>query len=257
MLGLPLLGDCLASGPKPTLMILKPSVPQTSPKFPGSVPFSMKDIGDQPLRKTARHNVLTYLVPSSLVSRLSQGHRGLPSGDCHPDGSITHLHREWHRPNSRYVYGWLSLPYADTPDRYLESPPQTSGYCWRNYINIIKPRFLQAPVPSKSRYSGQNFGASEFANSIRPFLVHVTRPETYRFSRRIFCTCILFTLRRRDLTGRTPRWVLPAWTSSESCALPRLERYSRYNLTPILKPRGSFGLRRRAGAGGLWMREHR
>jgi hypothetical protein len=29
------------------------------------------------------------------------------------------------RQNSRYVYGWLSRPYADTPDRYLESPPQT------------------------------------------------------------------------------------------------------------------------------------
>jgi hypothetical protein len=34
------------------------------------------------------------------------------------------------RQNSRYVYGWLSRPYADTPDRYLESPPQTLRYCW-------------------------------------------------------------------------------------------------------------------------------
>ena len=32
------------------------------------------------------------------------------------------------RQNSRDVYGWLSRPYADTPDRYLESPPQTSGF---------------------------------------------------------------------------------------------------------------------------------
>jgi hypothetical protein len=30
------------------------------------------------------------------------------------------------RQNSRYVYGWLSRPYADTPHRFLESPPQTS-----------------------------------------------------------------------------------------------------------------------------------
>jgi hypothetical protein len=32
------------------------------------------------------------------------------------------------RQNSRDVYGWLSRPYADTPDRYLESPPQTSVF---------------------------------------------------------------------------------------------------------------------------------
>jgi len=48
----------------------------------GSVPFSVKEIGDEPLRKTARHSVLTRLVPSSIVSRLSQGHRCRPSGDA-------------------------------------------------------------------------------------------------------------------------------------------------------------------------------
>jgi hypothetical protein len=33
------------------------------------------------------------------------------------------------------VYGWLSRPYADRPDRYLESPPQTS-LLWTPTINV-------------------------------------------------------------------------------------------------------------------------
>jgi hypothetical protein len=55
---------------------------QTWPRLPGSVPFSVKEIGDGPLRKPPRHNVLTCLVPSSMVSRLSPGHRCLPCGDA-------------------------------------------------------------------------------------------------------------------------------------------------------------------------------
>jgi hypothetical protein len=56
------------------------------------------------------------------------------------------------RQNSRYVYGWLSRPYADTPDRDLESPPPTSlfGAC--------------GPDPTKTSDPHQNppvFGASE------------------------------------------------------------------------------------------------
>ena len=43
----------------------------TSPavsKFPGSVPCSVKEIGEGLLCKTPCHNVLTCLVPSSMVS---------------------------------------------------------------------------------------------------------------------------------------------------------------------------------------------
>src|SRR5262249_16010386 len=67
-----------------------PAAPRRSASFPtrvkdvGSVPFSVKEIGDRPLRKTPRYHVLTCLVPSSMVSCLAQGHRCLPSGDATP-----------------------------------------------------------------------------------------------------------------------------------------------------------------------------
>jgi hypothetical protein len=38
------------------------------------------------------------------------------------------LHREWHRPNFRDIFGWLSRHDADTADRCLESPPKTRLY---------------------------------------------------------------------------------------------------------------------------------
>jgi hypothetical protein len=54
---------------------------QTSSRFPGSVPFSVKPKGHGPLLKAPRHNVFTSLVSFSMGSRLSQGHRCLPAGD--------------------------------------------------------------------------------------------------------------------------------------------------------------------------------
>jgi hypothetical protein len=63
------------------------------------------------------------------------GCAGLPctAGTSQLGVDITeNAHGEWQggganpRQNFRDVYGWLSRPYADTPDRYLESPPQTS-----------------------------------------------------------------------------------------------------------------------------------
>jgi hypothetical protein len=55
---------------------------QTSPKFPGSVPFSVKAEGDGLPHKFPRHNALICLFPSSMVSWFSHGHRWLPSGDA-------------------------------------------------------------------------------------------------------------------------------------------------------------------------------
>ena len=57
---------------------------QSSPRHPGSVPFSVKETGDGLPRQSPCHNVLTGLVPSSTVGWLSQGHRCLPSGDATP-----------------------------------------------------------------------------------------------------------------------------------------------------------------------------
>jgi hypothetical protein len=68
------------------------------------------------------------------------------------------------RQNSRYVYGWLSRPSADTPDRYLESPPPTSlfgalgsrptitphPHCYSGVFGATMPTFVFAP-PTRSR----------------------------------------------------------------------------------------------------------
>jgi hypothetical protein len=58
------------------------------------------------------------------------------------------------RQNSRYVYGWLSRPYADTPARYLESPPQTSGYCWRTYFSTYKAEISTGGAPRLCAFRG-------------------------------------------------------------------------------------------------------
>jgi hypothetical protein len=48
----------------------------------GSVPFSVKAIGDELPCKSPRHNDLTCLVPSLMVCWLSHGHQCLPFGDA-------------------------------------------------------------------------------------------------------------------------------------------------------------------------------
>jgi hypothetical protein len=50
----------------------------------GSVPFSMKEMGDGHHRKSPRHNGLTGLVRSWMVCWRSHGHRCVPSGDFAP-----------------------------------------------------------------------------------------------------------------------------------------------------------------------------
>ncbi len=57
---------------------------QPSPKFPGSVPFSVKETGDGLPHQSPRHNVLTGLVPSSMVCWRSQGPQCLPAGHATP-----------------------------------------------------------------------------------------------------------------------------------------------------------------------------
>jgi nicotinamidase-related amidase len=53
---------------------------QTASQFCGSVPFSVKEKRDGLPRQSPRHHVLTSLFLSSMVCRLSHGHRCLPSG---------------------------------------------------------------------------------------------------------------------------------------------------------------------------------
>jgi hypothetical protein len=68
---------------------------QPSSRFPGSVPCSVKEKHDGLPRQSPRHNVLAGLFLSSTV--------------CADDSTI-YLHREWHRPNFHYIYGWRSRP---------------------------------------------------------------------------------------------------------------------------------------------------
>jgi hypothetical protein len=82
----------------------------------------------------ARAHVL--LAKHNLTLSEVQAHGSEPEAPIETDESTpaplrNKLWRDKPRHNFRYVYGWLSRPYADIPDRYLESPPQTSGYCWR------------------------------------------------------------------------------------------------------------------------------
>jgi hypothetical protein len=57
---------------------------QTSSRFHGSVPCSVKAIGDKLSRQSPPHNVLTSLVRASMVCRRSHGHQCVPAGDSTP-----------------------------------------------------------------------------------------------------------------------------------------------------------------------------
>jgi hypothetical protein len=52
---------------------------------------------------------------------------------------------------------------------------KTRGYCWRTYFSTYKAEIsagvLHASGPSEGSWVRRHFGASEFANSIPPFLI--------------------------------------------------------------------------------------
>jgi hypothetical protein len=55
-----------------------------------------------------------------------------------------------------------------------------------------------------------------------------------RLVRQIFAPVSYFTILRHELSGRTKRLVLPAWTTSEMCDLPTLGHYVDNNSTPTM-----------------------
>jgi hypothetical protein len=72
----------------------------------------------------------------------------LPATLRHPALPLASTSRAQPRHYSRAVYGWLSRPYADTSDRRLESPPQTS-VCERPMCTRQNRLSLMATNPHK------------------------------------------------------------------------------------------------------------
>ena len=123
--------SCLA--PQPARPPASPKVTMT--QFPGSVPFSVKEIGDGPLRKSPHHNARTYPVPSSIIGWLSQGHRCLSSGDATPMMLQPTVTENGTGPNFRYVCGSLSRPYR------LIVTPQKRRRCLFHIGRLILPLY--------------------------------------------------------------------------------------------------------------------
>jgi hypothetical protein len=91
------------------------------PRLNGAVAFSVKAIGDGPLRKTPRRNAFTRFAPSPMLSRLSQGHRCLPSRDA-PQMIPQHTFTENGTDPTRYTLVGNS---ADSPEPRLRRLPAT------------------------------------------------------------------------------------------------------------------------------------
>src|SRR5215218_5898554 len=75
------MSDAVSSNPMGYINPVRSAKLPTGVNKIGSVPFSVKETGDELPCKSPRHNALTCLVPSLMVCWLSHGHRCLPFGD--------------------------------------------------------------------------------------------------------------------------------------------------------------------------------